>query len=153
MTDPNAFIHSLAKYIAATASIEYASTPRALWCHQVDEVAGIVTDPHTVLKVTGGDGTDWSVLASMSLQAMTTAANPALALTRAQAVYECFLDAQRRPLRMLTINGFVPFTATANGTWRILSANPIQSPGIIGLDAKGRSLVSFNVDVTFLKLT
>jgi len=157
--DPANFLHSFCRHLVARAAaatpavtIEYLSTPRALFRGVAVETGAAET--YTVVRITGGAGTNWDPLPRLSLQVMTVAkAGLETALSRAQTLFEALSDSDGHPARMVTINGYKAADNTADGTWRLVSIDPLQRPSPIGPDANRREQVVFNVDVGVVKLT
>jgi hypothetical protein len=44
-------------------------------------------------------------------------------------------------------------SAADDGTWKLIGVDLLQQPGINGVDERGRVQSSFNVEVTFVKVT
>jgi hypothetical protein len=151
------FLHSLATAIASACSLSYgaasAVAKRSLFRHgAVEEFA---LSPYTVLRIYPGSGpTRFVEPGRVSLQVATTG-KPAAALNQARKVFEQFLDAggsgSGSGRTNWTINGLVADAATADGTWRIIACDAVQTPGLAGADEQGNVDVVFNVDVEFVK--
>lgn len=151
------FLHSLATAIASACSLSYgaasAAAKKSLFRHgAVEEFAAF---PCTVLRIYPGSGPARFVEAPRaSLQVMTTG-QPAAAMNQARTVFEQFTDGAGTGAGSgrtnWTMSGFVADTATADGSWKIIAADPVQTPGLAGGREDGMVDVAFSVDVEFVK--
>jgi hypothetical protein len=139
--DFDSFLRALATHMAATASLQYASTPRALWVYQLVEadstLAAVTPAPASVLRIFGGT-VPLIPVATLSIQCQTTAlpGDDQSGMTRAQALHGTLLDSTSgRPLRMKALTG-----------WRINAIQSLQTPAQIGRDEKERALIVFDFD-------
>jgi hypothetical protein len=162
-TDPTNFLHSFAKVLVTRAAAQtpsvalvYAGAPRSLWTLKAIEGVDCM-DPYTVLAVYPGkpliygDRSD-----NLSIQVMTIGSDDAATSSRARCLFECFTDppSNGQPIRMLQFNGYRLADDSADGTWQITAADPLQAPGFIGRTAdSARRMESFNVDLEIAKMT
>lgn len=155
--NPADFLHSLIKFIAATAGLNYTtSSPRHLWRNQIAEAAGgaaiVAATTATWLVIYGGPAQNLEGLPRVAVQCGTRGVDPDLAMAQAQKVYEALLESTSRyPLQRQTINAFKAADDSADGTWTIVSIDFSQRPGAIGLDAKDRPQFVFNFEIAFFK--
>lgn len=150
--DPNSFLESLVRLVAAAASLSIATPGREIWPTTADEASSAAI--YTVARYYPGPRQDWEAVIARSIQWKTvgpTAQQGDVGL-RAQKVYESLLNSEGRPLSMKTINGFKP-DGSADGTWQIKKIVFLQTPGPIGLDAKNRPEWVFNTDISLCKLS
>lgn len=140
LLDYDNLVKSLAAYLAAQASLEYSSTPRAVWGHSAVEADA--ADPYSVVKVYGGE-TPWVPAARASVQVKTVGTHVADAMQQAGKLYAGFLDANGRPARNVVI--LAPAGAVAG--IRMLAADPKQPPSFLSRDERGRAEVVFNVEL------
>jgi hypothetical protein len=71
-------------------------------------------------------------------------------LGRAQQIYETLQSSEGRPWQGKVINGYKASDGTADGTWKIVSIEFNQRPGIVAQDAT-RTRAVFNVEIGFAK--
>jgi hypothetical protein len=153
--DPADFLHSLATVMAAAASVNYASgSPRGLWIWQAVEDAGgagvAAADPYSVLSIFSGSPQGWGLLPRVNVQCKTVGSNRGAAALAAMKLYEALLDTDGYPWRMRRIAGLT-VAGTADGHWRVVSADSQGRPGMIGVDDRNRAEVVFNFEVGFFK--
>jgi hypothetical protein len=144
----NNFVHSLALQLASATSLAYATAPRAIWRHRAIEDQA--ADPYSVLRVYGGSPLMWHPLPRLSLQVWTLGTSDDAALAQAQRLAEAFTDTDSLPRHGWVFAGQSTAGST-DGTWRIVSCDILQRPGLVGRDDRGRAEVVFNVDLGFLK--
>lgn len=147
----NDFLHSLCRYLATQTGLKYGATPQQLWRGLAVEGTGCATT-WSVLSVYPGPALSWHPLPRMAVQVLTTGGDEA-ALQQAQTLFEACCAADKTPLRMTVINGFKAADNTADGTWRLVSVDPMQRPGAVGRDENRRQRVSFNVEIGYFKAT
>jgi hypothetical protein len=162
-SDPTNFLHSFAKVLVTRAAAQtpsvalaYAGTPRSLWI--LKAIEGVdCADPYSVMAVYPGKPPLWGDRSdNLSVQVMTIGSDDAATSSRARCLFECFADPASggQPIRMLQFNGYKLADDSADGTWQITAADPLQAPGFIGRTADaGRRMESFNVDLRLTKLT
>lgn len=162
--DLNNFLHSLAKYIVATAAaqtpsvvIPYAydaahATPPGklgLWRHEVQE--DFASDPYSVLRVYGGPPTISHPLLRMNVQCMTVGIADEDAIARAYSVFQTLFDgagSAGNPKLMRGINGYLAADDSADGTYLLVYLWAQQRcPGLLGRDDRGRREVDFNFEI------
>jgi hypothetical protein len=154
--DLDKFLHSLCRWLSAQTSLRYGvSTPtRQLFRHQAVEDA-TAADPYSVVRIYGGPGMSWLAQAARSIQIMTIGTAAAATLAQAQKLYEAFLSsnvvAQGTSIGGYTLANLT--SAADDGTWKLIGVDLLQQPGINGVDERGRVQSSFNVEVTFVKVT
>lgn len=149
--DRTGFVYSLARWLAASASLQFVNTPRAVWAHQADET-GSVADPYTVVRSYGGQATRWQPLPTISVQLFTKGQSNTATLQRADALHALLTDAAGRPLQNVVIPAYTPADAAA-GQWRIVWINILQPPALLGRDpTTDRAEVSFNIEIGFNKV-
>lgn len=144
MIDAVAFHHSLCLHLATTASLSYLTQPRQLWRGQAVEAAS--TDPFAVATMYPGSPSQWHPLQQFSVQFMTTGTNADSAMALARSLWSACHDSDGRPARMRTIDGWTVAGVEA-ADYVIVSANPLQSPGVIGVDDRRRTQIAFSVDL------
>lgn len=153
------FLHSLLTWMVGNAAaftpavtLAYVATPRQLWRQQADEAAA--ADPYAVLRTYPGPPLQWSPLAKMNLQVQVTASQTAgdeAGLQLAWVLFQTLVESDGKPVRMRTINGFKAADNTADGTYLLHHLDPLQRPGSMFRDDRGRSGWGFNVEVGFYR--
>lgn len=160
-TEIDKFMLSLAAAIGTAAlaggtTLEFASTPRAIWSLDAEEGTGLSTDPFTVLRVYGG--TERASFknrrrARASVQIDTRGTKAHLTLARAWAIHETLLDAHGRP----QLNWQIPakrmsaagaIENDSGGNWIAWVCDLTGVPGIVGGDEK-RHFATSNFEIEF----
>lgn len=157
--DPENFFHSLLAYQVARAAaqtpavaVKYQQTPRELWrWRAVEENANQAL--YTIVRPYGGPNMVRDPKPRFSIQWSTWGTDPAEAFRRSQVLFEALLSDQFQPLRMVTIPGYLADTTTADGQYTIVSTDPLNRPGLVGNDDRGRTQVVFNCDVACVRKT
>lgn len=156
------FLHSLAKWAVAraaarspTVALAYlAGPPRDLFRSRA--VRDDATDPHSVIRLTGGPPPTNDPLPRASVQVMTWGLDAEAAMARAGVLYECLCvdpadtSGGHAPPRMVVIDGYKAADDSGDGHWLVVSIDPLQRPGYLGPDGE-REQVAFNFDVGFVK--
>jgi|GEM_PF-2626330 len=161
INDPNNFLNSLIQFVIAAAAAQTPAVTLVLppasganiWRNKIVEPIAGTPAPVSILRYYAGPARQFEAQARAAIQCYTLGFDEEAAQARAQALYECFLAATGLPLRMVTINGYKAADQSSDGTWRLVSVDLVQTPGKIGVDDRGRTEVSFNLDVAFCKLT
>lgn len=153
--DPNQFLHSLCKFLvtqaaALTPAVTLAYAPASgnadLWYNQALEANS--NDPYSVLRTYPGPPLDWAQMADkLNVQVETVGGSDGAALARGQVLFECFTSLDGLPLRMKTFSAYDVATNTADGTFLLVAAIPLQRPGLIGRDERQRANVVFNLEL------
>lgn len=144
--DPINFLHSLATAIAEMNSLNYADEPRQIWICEGDE--NMSDDTWSILRITGGPAPGFDPQPRISVQVLTMGNNTIPAIRQATAIYNALLDDDHLPRRMWRIDGFT-VDEEADGSWTIISVDPLQKPQHIRVDGRDRQTVSFNIDLGF----
>jgi hypothetical protein len=155
--NPNDFLHSLAKFIVAQAAamtpsvtLAYAEAPRGLWYNLAVETQ--TADPYSVLATYPGSPLVWGLRTDKLALQIETIGTTGPALKQAEVIFECFTDGAGRPLRMTTIDGFLSTNDSTDGHYQIVSAEPLQRPGVLTRESdRGKAIVTFNVELSFIK--
>lgn len=154
--DLNNFLHSFARHMAARAGafvpateIAYAGVPRSLWLWGAIEAD---SEPlYSVLRIYGGPSMVKHPLPRYSVQCQTVGPLVTAAVSRAQTLFEALLEDDGQPLRMQQIGGYTLADDAPDGGYKLVGVDPVQRPGLIGRDERGRAMVVFNFDVGFFK--
>ena len=165
--NPTDFLHSLAKYIVARAgaftppvAIQYAGTPRQLWRQRATENTpggpNVCADPYTVMRVYSAPPLMWYPLIKLSVQFQTVASDSGGGdeggLAQAWIVFRTLLDDQGHPARMLAVNAFKAADDAAHGSpYTLVALDPLQRPGLVGRDDRGRALWTWNAEIEVRK--
>lgn len=152
LIDPNNFLHSLARFVAAAAGgLAYVNTPRAIVRNvAVEDDAGSLAEPYTVLRIYGGPAQPSDPLQRWSVQFKTTGGDPEAVLARSQLLYGTLLDpASGLPLQMAIVPAYKAADDAADtpANYRLVGIDLLQRPGLIGVDARGRHESAWNVDL------
>lgn len=158
--DLNDFLHSLAKFMvgraaafAPSVTIAYAGTPRQIWRDKVNE--DFAADPYATLRIYPGPPLTWHPLPRLSLQVQAVGTDDAAALAFAWTLFQTLIEDDGKPLRMRQIDGFkAADDSSSDGTYMIVSIDPLQRPGFTGRDdsTRGRALATFNCEIGFYRL-
>jgi hypothetical protein len=149
--DPNNLLHSLATFMAAATSpaLQYAGTPRELFYNTAVEQDASPT-LLACCRPYGGAGQGHDPLQRWSIQCRTKAKDAALAMARAQSLYATLLGADGVPLRMKVIDALTTADA-ADGHYTLVAVQPLQRPGLVAAEERGRFDAVFNFDLSVFR--
>ncbi len=151
-TNIKGFLDELATFIAAGASITFASTPRALFIGELVEKDSTLTanspTPASVLSVYDGNSPRVPVTTVIcQIKTIGLPSANAAALQRAQALHGMLQDANRAPLRMKVL------PTSGSPLWRINAILNLRGPSLSGRDPIGRPQYVSNFDAEIVPLT
>ncbi len=162
LQDPVNLMYSIAKYLAATLTLSVDAPPRDLFVGRAidGQLNGVslANDPFTVLaSYQGPSRFIASAGGALNIQLATIGSDDAAANRRAAAVEGALCDADGVPLQAWTIPGYIPASAsgdgsgspTADGTYTLRAVRVVAAAGLIGRDAKNRAKYVTNFRVNF----
>jgi hypothetical protein len=148
--DALAWFMELAVNAVTPGAIVYTAAgtaKRNLWRNAPDEKNSL--DPYTVLRLYPGPAQTYeSFIPRLNIQVQTVASaslGDDAALSQSQQLFASLQDANNRPLRMTQMVGRIVTSYLPSYT--VISVKPLQRPGVISRDERGRAIATWNMEV------
>lgn len=161
MANISNFLLSLAAALADAAGITIGTADAQLWVNQALEGTAMAAgQPYSVLNCYGGTApNDLQPIPEIAVQVMSQGKNAGATLTLAGSIYAALYEndeGEPRPRNSWAIDakaigsdGSLARDPTMPYGWNVRLIVPGPPPGRLGMDERGRSLVSFNFEVSF----